>query len=315
MKNTKYYSLPIIALSLLFGCQKVDHEIVGKWQTVGPLSDSLFFDEVACELTFKENGRFEKFSDGGMSIQTRQTGKYQIDGDNVIFDFSDHREPWAISFKIADSRLSLSDGGQSLDFVRSDQTSEALLALPEMPSTLKEATDLLISEMSEDDKTFVATRAQDDLIMFHMGWGMGIRNRFGLWAGNKKLLSSCGSRWMHPDSASGVIINSVWKELRNDLDPSYLKDIEEIQALAKTIPVHGPDIAGKTFKEIADFLAQTASDSFLVTFDIHQREGHDTHVIFETFEGEQTLAEILSMLSFRFGFRLLYEPGKIVVSE
>lgn len=82
----------------------------------------------------------------------------------------------------------------------------------EWPRTVEEATATLLAIMSDKDKELVRNTAEEDLIQFHHGWGMGIRNDFGLWQGNDALLKSCGKQ--HPDDASMVIIRSVWKELR-----------------------------------------------------------------------------------------------------
>jgi hypothetical protein len=57
-----------------------------------------------------------------------------------------------------------------------------------------------------------------DLIRFHHGWGTGIRNAFGLWGGNRALLDSCGGG--HPDDASMVIIEAVWKHLHETSGPA-----------------------------------------------------------------------------------------------
>lgn len=88
---------------------------------------------------------------------------------------------------------------------------EAPALLEDWPKTLEEATARLISEMSEADKKTVRETRKEDLIWFHMGWGTGIRNDFGLWQGNHALLKSCGKR--HPDDASMVIIENVWMKL------------------------------------------------------------------------------------------------------
>ena len=66
--------------------------------------------------------------------------------------------------------------------------------------------------MSAEDKEFVRNTKKGDLIKFHHGWGTGIRNEFGLWGLNNVLLEDTGER--HPDDASMVIIEAVWKELQ-----------------------------------------------------------------------------------------------------
>ena len=91
------------------------------------------------------------------------------------------------------------------------------------PQTVDEAVDLLVGALSEQDKQRIREMPKDDLIQFHFGWGMGIRNAFGLWGGNAALMRSCAewrygagpdATFMHPDDASCVIIEAVWKRLR-----------------------------------------------------------------------------------------------------
>ena len=71
-------------------------------------------------------------------------------------------------------------------------------------------------EMSDKDKQLIRKTKKNDLIQFHFGWGMGIRNGFCLWGGNTNLLkSACGGSECHPDDASMRIIEAVWKKLRS----------------------------------------------------------------------------------------------------
>ena len=89
------------------------------------------------------------------------------------------------------------------------------------PQTVGKAVDLLVGALSEQDKQRIRAMPKDDLIQFHFGWGMSIRNAFGLWGGNAALMRSCAgwrygpdATFMHPDDASCVIIEAVWKRLR-----------------------------------------------------------------------------------------------------
>ena len=86
------------------------------------------------------------------------------------------------------------------------------------PQTVGKAVDLLVGALSEQDKQRIRAMPKDDLIQFHFGWGMSIRNAFGLWGGNAALMRSCaevsGRAFMHPDDASMVIIEAVWQRLR-----------------------------------------------------------------------------------------------------
>lgn len=86
-----------------------------------------------------------------------------------------------------------------------------------LPSTLAEAVAHILSEMSVDEKRRVRETKREDLIQFHFGWGMGIRNALGLGSGNYALLrSACGGELCHPDDASMRIIEAVWVELQKD---------------------------------------------------------------------------------------------------
>jgi hypothetical protein len=88
------------------------------------------------------------------------------------------------------------------------------------PLTCDEAITRIVRELDPKSKKLVRTTPYEDLIGFHHGWGMGIRNRFGLWAGNKSLFDSCMERatWeqRHPDTVSMIIIEGVWEELQKE---------------------------------------------------------------------------------------------------
>ncbi|MDI1230922.1 MAG: hypothetical protein PSU93_07235 [Methylobacter sp.] len=83
------------------------------------------------------------------------------------------------------------------------------------PTTVQGAVKDILSRMSEKDKELVRKTKHGDLIMFHHGWGTGIRNYYGLWRGNKKLIKSACGRPCQPDDASMVIIGAVWQELQS----------------------------------------------------------------------------------------------------
>src|SRR5262249_41550543 len=86
------------------------------------------------------------------------------------------------------------------------------------PLTCQEAIDHLISKLDEPSKALVRDTWERDLILFHNGWGMGSRNSYGMWRGNTALVDSCAARRpgaeRHPDEASMIIIEEVWKALQ-----------------------------------------------------------------------------------------------------
>ena len=78
------------------------------------------------------------------------------------------------------------------------------------PKTLEEAVDKTLSLLSNDEKEII--RKAEDVIEFHFGLGMMIRNEFGLWAGNEELLRACKA--LHPDDASSIILRAIKERLQ-----------------------------------------------------------------------------------------------------
>lgn len=82
------------------------------------------------------------------------------------------------------------------------------------PLTLSATVEDLLTRLSPESKATVKGTKKKDLILFHHGWGTGIRNHYGLWRGNQKLIQSACGKPCHPDDASMIIIEAVWEELQ-----------------------------------------------------------------------------------------------------
>jgi hypothetical protein len=82
------------------------------------------------------------------------------------------------------------------------------------PTSVAETVEDIVQRMSEEAKEIVRTTKKEDLIKFHRGFGMGIRNYYGLWRGNNNLILSACGKPCHPDEASMVIIEAVWTALQ-----------------------------------------------------------------------------------------------------
>jgi len=87
-----------------------------------------------------------------------------------------------------------------------------------LPQTVDEAIDRLLSDMSVNNEIHLATMNKNDLIDLHFSLGNYIRNSFGLWSGNESLMESCrlvsGDKNLHIDDAAMVIIKALWEELK-----------------------------------------------------------------------------------------------------
>jgi len=84
------------------------------------------------------------------------------------------------------------------------------------PKTVGQAARQIIAGLDDKSRAHLRTMDKRRLIKYHRGWGMGIRNDFGLWRGNTTLLKSCGKgKLVHPDSCSMTIIYAVWQLLQD----------------------------------------------------------------------------------------------------
>jgi hypothetical protein len=88
------------------------------------------------------------------------------------------------------------------------------------PTTVDEAARRIVEALDNESKARVRATSKDQLIQYHEGWGMGIRNSLGLWRGNEKLLESCGrGKRVDPERCSMVIIEAVWTLLQTSPKP------------------------------------------------------------------------------------------------
>lgn len=82
-----------------------------------------------------------------------------------------------------------------------------------VPVTFEEAVKRIIDKMSFKTRVAVAHMSDEEVAVFNVfGWGEGIREDFGLWEDNDKLLADC--RAEDPFEASLVIIQTVRNRLK-----------------------------------------------------------------------------------------------------
>lgn len=99
-------------------------------------------------------------------------------------------------------------------FAWMNKTLQDILEENGLPQTVKQAVDFLLEHMLEEDRVWLSTLPKKDMIKFHFGAGMWVRNNFGLWKENKALLKDTGKE--HPDDASGVILDAVWERVNGN---------------------------------------------------------------------------------------------------
>jgi len=88
-----------------------------------------------------------------------------------------------------------------------------------LPETVEQAVNILLSELSLKEKAAIANMQKNNLTDLHFSLGRFIRNKFSLVVDNKELMKSCrlllGKQELHPDDASSIIIESLWKNLQD----------------------------------------------------------------------------------------------------
>jgi hypothetical protein len=93
------------------------------------------------------------------------------------------------------------------------ETSPQPLGPKNWPVTVEETVRDILPRLSRLEKLRIMFMKKEDTASLHFELGLWIRNRYGLWRGNEKLiLSACGFR-CHPDEASGKIVDAVWQAL------------------------------------------------------------------------------------------------------
>jgi hypothetical protein len=94
---------------------------------------------------------------------------------------------------------------------------QATPVLPQPPfdlNTYEGVVADVLTNLDEESKGLLKKIAKRDLLLFHLSWGMGIRNKYGFWR-NEALVTSCGKQrghqeTIHPDDASLIVMEGVW---------------------------------------------------------------------------------------------------------
>ena len=86
------------------------------------------------------------------------------------------------------------------------------------PPSISEAVSRLLTDMSLKDRAIMANMTEDELTNLNFTLGSYIRNAFGIWSGNEKLLEACrtasGNPTLPPQGSRNGDHRGVWKELR-----------------------------------------------------------------------------------------------------
>jgi hypothetical protein len=90
--------------------------------------------------------------------------------------------------------------------------------MSEYPQTVAEAVEQLKKALPLKDRALMANMQPHQLEHLHSGLGEYIKQNYGLYAGNTKLLQACAQAGQIirplPDEAAAVILRSLWKNLQ-----------------------------------------------------------------------------------------------------
>jgi len=96
--------------------------------------------------------------------------------------------------------------------------SRRTIPMGDMPGTVDEAVDKLISELPLKFRSTIAKMDRWELPALHVTLGPGIRERYGFWRGNEALMESCrvmsGKDRFDIAIGSAMIIDAMWARLR-----------------------------------------------------------------------------------------------------
>jgi hypothetical protein len=88
-----------------------------------------------------------------------------------------------------------------------------------VPKNLDDALRQLDLLLGDKGRAEVQRAKEADMVQYHMGLGMWMRNNWGLWAGSRlaQYFNQLGIR--HPDDMTGIIFDSYWRKLHGrDID-------------------------------------------------------------------------------------------------
>ena len=91
---------------------------------------------------------------------------------------------------------------------------DELLLREDWPSSIADAADWNIAHLSDSDKERLRHTHRRDLDDFMGGWGLYLRNNFGMLHGNRKLMEACGM--VMPDDCAMKIMVATWERLTRD---------------------------------------------------------------------------------------------------
>lgn len=97
------------------------------------------------------------------------------------------------------------------------------------PTSVDEALSVLDVQLDAASKRRLAYLDYDEIGELHEGLGTTIRDRFGMYKGNERLLRDCDPEYIHADTCSSIIISRFWKNVRAELPQAEQAGLEDLE--------------------------------------------------------------------------------------
>ena len=138
-----------------------------------------------------------------------------VTGSRSSEDMNVHRDTfYIIEGTILLSLVNAKSGKKLTDYDRK----ELLNKLPIPPKTVDEAVEKMLNDLDLESKVKIAKMDLNNLAIIHSKLQGYLKNAFGVWHGNKELLTDCritsGEPIRDEDEATYVILKSLWEKLR-----------------------------------------------------------------------------------------------------
>lgn len=141
------------------------------------------------------------------------------------------------------------------------------------PTTVEEALAILDAQVDTKAKRQLAYTGFDDLTDLDQGWKRSIRNDFGLWDRNNRLLNRCDPEYKNPDSCASTITSRFWRRARAELPAGERLALETLEANMERVRVKSEQFEQQPLQEIVAYFndaidAQLAENArFAIRYD------------------------------------------------
>lgn len=121
------------------------------------------------------------------------------------------------------------------------------------PTTIEEALAILDRQVDPQTKKELAYAGFDDLTELPHDWRRTIRNDFGLWDRNSRLLGRCDPEYKNPDSCASVLASRFWNRVRAELPETERLALETLEKNMERVRLRSDRFDAKPLSEVVAY--------------------------------------------------------------